>query len=317
MEKPTLDSPSARPPAVGSIDNVRADASDRRTRATTDLVFRRGDTLVIRGWVAAAYDAATAVQSVSVLVDDEIPAQVAAQVVRRDVAHALAAANLEHSGFVAVLAATRLARGSHSLSVSVASGPGSPFLTIPLSYPFEIVDDDGLTPDLAACAPSRIGGSIDTWTALPRVGPGGAPELDVFVRGWACDFDTETPVSDVFGVVDGRHTGRALMGYPRPDVALLLGSPAYEACGFRFRMILPAAIANGGAIEVVAVSGDRAHRASLVSPKSTPRLPVFRERTHAATEASPVDAEAYERLVLEDVLELDRLRDEHIAAQMT
>jgi hypothetical protein len=103
-----------------------------------------------------------------------------------------------------------------------------------------------------------------------------------------------------------------LMGYPRPDVAERLGSAAYEACGFRFRMILPAAVANGGSIEIVAVSGDCTQRRPIVSARSTPRLPVFRDGSHAGTDEAFADTETYERLVLSDVVELDRLRDERI-----
>jgi hypothetical protein len=296
--------------AVGSIDNIRADAGGKFTKATTDLAFVRGESLILRGWIATAIDAMTAAQRVRVVIDDTLDAQVESNIIRMDVAGALGAGNLLHAGFAAVLSTERLGAGRHTIRVLVRGAVGEPSVALPGQFAFEVFEKTGLIPDLPVAPRSRISGNIDTWTALPRIARDGNEEIDVYVRGWACDLELGMPVPAVYGIADRLHVVRGVTGFPRLDVASWLGSADYETCGFRLRMVLPATIANDGAIEVVVLAGDRAHRSTIETSKSMPRLPSFCARTVKLQDPPRINHSVYERAVLEDVLEFDRLRDE-------
>jgi hypothetical protein len=312
MENLTEVSASDSASAVGNVDNIRADAGGNRTKATPDLTFVKGNVVLVRGWIAKSITAPTIGQRVRVIVDGAHEAQVQSNVLRNDVAGALGAGNLLHAGFIAAISTARLERGRHAIAVSVGENEDDDYVDIPTSCNFVVDDAVELIPSLGTCEPRRLSGNIDTWTALPRTNSEGNAEVDVFVRGWACDLETRTPVADVFGKADQLHVARAIMGFPRPDVAEWLGSPTFEGCGFRLRMVLPATLANDGAIELIAISGDHALRGPILPSKSVPRMPKFFSKANDTVGPSQINVSAHERAVLDDVLEFDLMHDRRL-----
>ncbi len=307
MENMTLQHDHREQSAVGAIDEIRALFSNDGATVRGVRSFAAGDTLVVRGWIAAAPNAATFGQWVEVIVDETIHLHVEANVARHDVTAAYGVPNLEHAGFVAVLSTTRLEPGEHTFSVIVRTAPSFVPHVLPKRYAFVLTGERELIPAVEPCTAGRMAGNIETWTALPQTRSDGHGEIEIFVRGWACDLATGQPAADIFGRVGGRYATRAVMGYRRPDVAANLGSADFELCGFRLRMLLPAAIADDAQIEVLSLASDRSARGVVVPARSRLQIPAFVRTAHGGPASDgEIDIESCERLVLEDVLELDR-----------
>ena len=258
-----------------------------------------GQTIVVRGWIAASLDAETATQRVSLRVDDAIDVTVSSNLRRPDVASVLNRTNLTYAGFASVISMARFAAGAHTLVVFVteASKLLQPRFFLP-KVAINIPEMIRIAPEFATCQEGRVTGSIDEWTVTMR--EDGAPHHDVFIRGWACDLGAALPAADVVAFAGSSVSGRAVIGYPRADVAAALGNPAFEHCGFRMRLAL-ASESESAQLRIAALSAGGDCLAQLAS--------VVERSAGGTTPAEPSE------LVLNDILDLERAR--RIAAEGT
>ena len=83
--------------------------------------------------------------------------------------------------------------------------------------------------------------------------PGPLPSADIFVAGWALSADG---IEDVSVYADGRYVDSAVLGFARPDVAVVEPA-AKEASTSGFQLLIPAHKLPGGPVTLLVQARSR------------------------------------------------------------
>jgi hypothetical protein len=226
---------AAYTPPAGNLDQ----AVDASTSSTTILST---DTLFVSGWTADAADGAP-LTHVTVYIDGNAVGTPTLGIARSDVSAYFNKPAWLDSGYSFTYPVSSLTAGTHSVTVVSTDSDGLSTTFGPLSITVTAVSRPPV---------GNLDQAVDSATGTQPV----SPSDQVFISGWAADWQSNGPVASVQVFIDGNAVGTATLGIARPDVAAYYNNSAWANSGWAFTYPVGSLASGNHTVTVIATGSE-------------------------------------------------------------